>query len=265
MGLWESHREKKLIEAHTSWQVQVDDLKDRLDAVANWFGADPGDPDSAGLLLKPGEKPYAVLDGAALIEPRRAPGQFIGGSHGVSVHVAKGVNYRVGAVRGTYVPGPESPTPIDTGRAVITDLRVTFGGMKASREWLYSKLIGCQHDPHNWTVLQVSNRQKASGIGYDAEHAANIRFRLDLAIATFAGHRPALRGQLESQLAQLLHNEPQLPVTPDSQRAKATPLSVSSTSTEPSLPPAGWYPDSTDVSQQRYWDGSRWTTYTAPR
>ena len=132
-----------------------------------------------------------------MIEPRRAPGQFVGGSQGVSLHVAKGVNYRVGAVRGHYVPGPESPTPIDTGRAVITDHRVTFGGMKASREWLYAKLIGCQHDPGNWTVLQVSNRQKASGIGYDAEHAPGIRFRLDLAIATFGGHRSLLQSQLE--------------------------------------------------------------------
>jgi phage FluMu protein Com len=32
----------------------------------------------------------------------------------------------------------------------------------------------------------------------------------------------------------------------------------------PPLPPAGWYPDPADVSNQRYWDGQRWTEQTAP-
>lgn len=28
-------------------------------------------------------------------------------------------------------------------------------------------------------------------------------------------------------------------------------------------PPAGWYPDPSDDSRQRYWDGSAWTEHTA--
>lgn len=28
--------------------------------------------------------------------------------------------------------------------------------------------------------------------------------------------------------------------------------------------PAGWYPDTTGRPQQRYWDGSQWTTHFAP-
>lgn len=30
------------------------------------------------------------------------------------------------------------------------------------------------------------------------------------------------------------------------------------------LPPAGWYPDTAQPGQQRYWDGTGWTTHTAP-
>ena len=29
-------------------------------------------------------------------------------------------------------------------------------------------------------------------------------------------------------------------------------------------PPAGWYPDPQDASQQRYWDGNAWSGHTAP-
>lgn len=30
------------------------------------------------------------------------------------------------------------------------------------------------------------------------------------------------------------------------------------------LPPPGWYPDPTDETRQRYWDGTTWTTHTGP-
>src|SRR4051812_27019284 len=30
------------------------------------------------------------------------------------------------------------------------------------------------------------------------------------------------------------------------------------------LPPAGWYADPEDPSQQRYWDGSTWTEHRVP-
>ena len=33
----------------------------------------------------------------------------------------------------------------------------------------------------------------------------------------------------------------------------------------PDQPPANWYTDPTDESQYRYWDGSAWTEYRAPR
>lgn len=32
----------------------------------------------------------------------------------------------------------------------------------------------------------------------------------------------------------------------------------------PPLPPAGWFPDPTGTSTQRYWDGRQWTEHTHP-
>lgn len=35
--------------------------------------------------------------------------------------------------------------------------------------------------------------------------------------------------------------------------------------TQPSMPPAAWYPDPADQSRLRYWDGSAWTDHVAVR
>ena len=34
--------------------------------------------------------------------------------------------------------------------------------------------------------------------------------------------------------------------------------------TPPTLPPPGWYPDPTNARAQRYWDGTRWTSFAQP-
>lgn len=271
MGLIERSHEKQRLKteaaaqaAHDHWQAQLAAVQDRLTMVGSWFGFGPEDPQTSDILTCGSERVYLVLDGAALIEPRRAPGHFQGGSQGVSVHIAKGVNYRVGAMKGHYVPGPESPTAIDVGRVVVTDQQVTFAGQKASREWVFSKLIGCQHDQDNWTVLSVSNRQKVSGFGYDAEHASDVVFRLDLAIATAAARRPAMQQVLETQRSTLVAQEP--PSLAAGVMAEPAQLAALSAAREPSaLPPAGWYPDSANRQLQRYWDGTAWTEQTSPR
>ena len=115
------------------------------DLAREWTG-DPV-PSDCGIMGKPGELAYAVLQGASLIEPRRLPGEWHGRNQGVSIPVYKGVRYRVGGTKGTFQQGAEVPTPIDTGTVLISDQRVVFAGDKASREWLYPKLIGFRHDP----------------------------------------------------------------------------------------------------------------------
>ena len=140
-----------------------------------------------GIVLKKAEVAYFSIQGAALIEPRRAPGQWSGGSHGVSFRVAKGVSYRVGANRGTYTQGAERPTVIDTGLFVVTNQRCLFVGAKRTTEWLYSKLVGFSLDGHATAVFNVSNRQKASGVFYGStvEHICDTV--IAAAIAQFQG------------------------------------------------------------------------------
>jgi len=153
-----------------------------------------------GVMLKKGEDAYLSVQGAGLIEPRRAPGQWSGGSHGVSFRVAKGVSYRVGASRGTYTQGAERPTMIDTGLFAVTNQRCLFVGGKRTTEWLYTKLVGFSLDGAATAVFNVSNRQKASGVVYtaDVEHICDTV--IAAAIAQFQGpeQHAALVAELEA-------------------------------------------------------------------
>jgi hypothetical protein len=136
-----------------------------------------------------------------LVETRRGAGHYVGGYSGFSFRVAKGVRYHVGGTRGQYQAGAEQPTVIDTGTATITDQRVVFQGAKQTREWAFTKLLGYQHfDAPPWTAIQVSNRQKTSGVLCDGDTAENFQFRLALALAHYRGEGPTFVGQLEGQV-----------------------------------------------------------------
>jgi hypothetical protein len=195
---------EKYNEDLAAWEAWSDELLLCLD-LAREGGATDGD---SPLALKKGEELFMVAHGAALVEPRRLPGQWVGRSQGMSVRVMKGVTYRVGANRGTYVQGGETPTAIDTGTISITNRRVVFQGAKQSREWLYSKLIGFQHDAEEpITYLQVSNRQKTSGFMYDQASAQAVRLRLAIGLAWADGDAsevfPVLHGMMEEHKAAL--------------------------------------------------------------
>jgi hypothetical protein len=136
-----------------------------------------------GVMLKPREIAYARIEGVQLIEPRREPGRWVGGSQGVSLRLAKGVSYRVGASRGRFQQGDEVPTPIDSGVFVVTDRRCLFVGSKRSTEWAYSKLLGFSLEGRGLALFSVSNRQKTTGVHYGAELEARMDAIVAAAIA----------------------------------------------------------------------------------
>lgn len=173
-----------------------------LAGVARGFdGQTAAEAPGLALSLRKAERAYWTLTGAGLVEPRRGRGEWVGGYSGFSFRVAKGVRYHVGGTRGHYDAGQEAPAVIDTGTATVTDQRVVFQGAKQSREWAYTKLLGYQHfDSPPWTAIQVSNRQKTSGVVCDTKTAEVFQVRLALAIAHFRGEVPAFVAQLDEQL-----------------------------------------------------------------
>jgi hypothetical protein len=195
---------------------------------------------------------FAIISPSALIESRRGPGHYAGGSQGFSFRIAKGVRYRVGANRGTYVQGDEKLTQVDTGSVTVTSMRIVFQGSKQSREWALAKVLGIQHDPDMaLTMISVSNRQKVSGFTYDETHTATVRLRVSMAVATATGRTDELVSDLEAQLAELDSNRPQPPAPPPAPNRPAAPPAEST--------PAAWYPDPANPTTLRWWDGTRWT------
>jgi hypothetical protein len=181
-------------------------IEEELEEAKSFMGVDPATVPSCPLHAKPRERVFLSAEGAYLIEPRRQAGHWEGMSQGVSVHVpgTKSMRYRIGATKGRYIQGEELPTPIDKGTFVITDQRAVFIGVKQSREWLWSKLIGFTHaTDHPWTAISVSNREKTSGVLYDTQTADRVRFLLDLAAARSEGSTDELVHGLQAELAAL--------------------------------------------------------------
>jgi len=164
-----------------------------------------------------------------------------------SVPVTGGVRLRVGKSRGTYIQGEEAPTVIDSGVVSVTTQRVVFQGPKYTREWDFSKLLGVMHySDRPASALQVSNRQKTSGLVYQGEIPEVVRLSLAVAVAIYDGEAAEAAKELTEQLDELS--------PPETEAGAAAPARFA--------PPA-WVADPTGRHQWRYWDGAAWTAEVA--
>ncbi len=171
------------------------------------------------MVCKPGETVFAKLASTALIEERRAPGRYQGRSSGVSIPLGFGLRYRTGRSTGRYMQGNSMPTVIDVGIVYLTNKRVVFRGPKQTRECLFDKTLGVDHDRRSGTtVVSVANRQKPMVIRYGPKVAGWFVFRMDLALAHHKGVVPALVSGLEHELAQIDASKPVPPSTLDARR-----------------------------------------------
>jgi len=197
-----------------AWEHEIGEARAALDTAQEFTGFSvDASPEPVPIVLEPDERVFLIIDGAGLIEARRGPGHYQGGSQGVSLHIAKGVSYRIGAQRGTFVPGEERPTVIDHGVAVVTDRRVVFEGSGQTREWAFAKLVGVQHLP-GLTMIHVANRQRVSGVVYGEAGQDDVELRLDLAVAHFHGDVDRIVAGLKQHVQELEAGRPVPPVPP---------------------------------------------------
>ncbi len=201
-----------------SWEAERAEL---ARAVAELERDEPWSPDGlerpTSIRLKRGERIHHVVDDAGLVEPRRAGGPWRVGYTGFSVRRARALRWNVGGTRDTYVPERKEPKVIDTGTVTITDRRMVFQGASKAREWAFARLLGYQHESvAPVTLVQVSNRQNASGILYRPDDGALFQLRLASAIARANGTEVELLAALRGELAQHEFRRPLPPPPPSS-------------------------------------------------
>jgi hypothetical protein len=94
------------------------------------------------LILQKAEEAHWA-EPASLIEERVVGRRYVGGSHGVSFRIAKGISYRVGASRGQLIVD-KANVPVSSGDLILTNKRIVFRGDKKSFNYRLDKLLDVQ-------------------------------------------------------------------------------------------------------------------------
>jgi len=94
---------------------------------------------------------------------KRTRREYVGGSHGVSIRIAKGVYYRVGQFKG-YPIEKEEQVYVDTGILAVTTKHLYFYGKIKSFRVPYSKIVSFTPYSDGIGIQRVGSGGKASGL-----------------------------------------------------------------------------------------------------
>ncbi|MGQ9533355.1 MAG: hypothetical protein ACUVTQ_11235 [Desulfotomaculales bacterium] len=118
----------------------------------------------APIILQPGEVCHWVTL-CRLLEERVVRREYVGGSRGVSIRLAKGLYYRVGGHRGRVV-SERAIVPVDEGELVVTSRRVVFNGRIRTLSVPYGKLVDV-HAYRDAVVLARAGKKKPEALAVD--------------------------------------------------------------------------------------------------
>lgn len=148
---------------------------------------------------------------ATFHETRRGPSTFVGGSSGISIPVVAGIRFRTGAVRGRSIPGDNLQADLDNGTAIVTTTRILFVGPMYSKEWSLSKIISiATYGEGSDFIINVSNREKSSGIRVNASQGNELNHILALAVTAAESGIPEVLSELAKIRTELTSTKPVL-------------------------------------------------------
>lgn len=193
---------------HKEWEEDVATLA-KLKA-AFIAVKDGEDAENHEMVTKDGE--YVIWAGIGQFhEAGRSAGQYVGSSQGFSIPVVAGIRYRVGAQRGTFVPGEEIQVYKDTGQVYLTTERIIFNGLTNTSEWKFDKWLGAGASEDGCEFMfHVSNRKKSSGLRFDKDVAEEFnRFLAFVLIYLNEGLEPVMK-EIEGLEERIPTEEPKL-------------------------------------------------------
>lgn len=218
MGFWQDRKAKREFKSamgnyefeHATWARDIEiftKIKSAFEMAVK------GDDAASNLTVqKAGE--IVIWSGRGQFhEAGRTPGQYVGGSQGLSIPVVAGIRYRVGAMRGTYVSGDAIQAYKEIGEVVLSTDRVMFNGMYNTKEWAFSKWNGAatSEDETDY-IFHVSNRQKTSGILFDLNSGREFNRFLAQAINAAEDGIDSVFTSVDKVLKDLAEDEPVKPV-----------------------------------------------------
>jgi hypothetical protein len=162
-----------------------------------------------------------------LHETGRTPGHYVGSSSGFSIPIVAGIRYRVGATRGTFVPGDEVQAYKEVGQVLLTTERVLFNGQMNTKEWAFAKWNGASttYDESDY-IFHVSNRQKTSGLLLGAAQGREFNRFLAQAINCAEEGIDVVLKSVRTQLKELGEDEPQKPTPASVESARIAQLEI---------------------------------------
>jgi hypothetical protein len=187
------------------FQKEIVEIKEKLEFFSN-HESQYNEAEPSGIIAKKDEHILAVVSEVGLIESRRGPTQFKGGSSGVSFRLTQRVSVRTSGMRGTATQGEESPTVVDQGKFIISDKRAIFVGNKQSREFDWDNLLSYELQKlgkkNAILYLPVSNRQKVSGIASDLNSIEQVHQRVAFGVAVATGRKSEFLEILKRELSE---------------------------------------------------------------
>ena len=149
---------------HDIWQEDLDTLTKLITVFTAASKGEDAIPNT--LMQKAGERTLWTATGI-FHETGRTPSTFTGSSSGVSIPIAAGIRFRVGAMQGQRIPGEELQMDKDQGTVLLTTERLIFTGSLKTQEWNFDKLLQLSTtDDQSDYFINVSNRQKTSGVRF---------------------------------------------------------------------------------------------------